>query len=434
MMVQGGFKGVLGRMDTWHRKSLWLSLLLTAILGSAYALHLGTTLHYSDEHDYVSIANNLVHHGRFSIDGVHPTAYRAPGYPLVLALLAELHGGILTFRLLNVVFGLVTVAGGWWIARTIAGNRVATLAAPLLALYPLRIYTQGTLYPETLGIALLVVGMATTISIRDSEKRYPLAVIAGLSFGALVLTIPNTWLPALLCVLWLGFARPRLPLVAVTVAGVGIGLISIWVARNAIVLHSFIPVTDGNGYNLLLANSPHASIRAGVDTNITSYVHQAMHRKLSEVATDSFYRSSALHWIDGHPAHAILLYLGRVLDYFAPFDQLATVGQQSTFTDAIATVTYVPLLAFLILRCVRWRTDRPSQSERLMIAVYLGNALVAAIFVTRVRYRLPFDMLLIPIAAAALMSWFTIEPFRLGSKPKRRIRSQLNHHSTTEHG
>jgi len=69
-----------------------------------------------------------------------------------------------------------------------------------------------------------------------------------------------------------------------------------------------------------------------------------------------------------------------------------------------------------------------------MIAVYLGNALVAAIFVTRVRYRLPFDMLLIPIAAAALMSWFTIEPFRLGSKPKRRIRSQLNHHSTTEHG
>ena len=63
-----------------------------------------------------------------------------------------------------------------------------------------------------------------------------------------------------------------------------------------------------------------------------------------------------------------------------------------------------PLLILLFVRLLRWRSDHPESIERLLIWIYLLNAPVAAVFVTRVRYRVPFDELLIIIAASTLVS------------------------------
>jgi 4-amino-4-deoxy-L-arabinose transferase-like glycosyltransferase len=404
----------LAWLDRWHRRSLWLSVGLSVLIGVAYSIHLGTTLHYVDEQKYVSIADNLVRHGTFSVAqqgnvtlqaGVHATAYQAPGWPLLLALIHLLGGGILAFRLANVVLATLGVAIGWWIARALGGNAVAALAAPMLALYPIAVYTTGTLYPETLGSVLLLAGLAATIQARKAAKPFLWATAAGASFGYLILTIPNAWIPLVAALAWLALGRRRLWRVASCVLLVAVLIVSVWVVRNESTMHQFIPVTDASGINLLQANSDHASIRAGVATNTSGYTAEAARRGItSEVPLESFYRTQALDWIQSHPTRALQLYVERVADYFAPYDNVATKSQQSKSEDALAIVSYLPLLILLLIRLIRWRRDSPKSIERLLIWIYLLNAPVAALFVTRVRYRVPFDELLILIAASTLVS------------------------------
>ncbi len=404
----------LAWLDRWHRRSLWLSVGLSGLIGVVYSIHLGPKLRYVDEQKYVSIANNLVHHGTYSVAqrgnvtlqaGVHATAYEAPGWPLLLALIRQLGGSILVFRLANVALAILFVAIGWWIARALGGNAVAALAAPMLALYPIAVYTEGTLYPETLGSVLLLVGLAATIQARTSAKVFWWATAAGASFGYLILTIPNAWIPLVAALAWLALGRRRLWRAAVCVFIVALLVVSVWVVRNEATMHQFIPVTDASGINLLQANSDHASIRAGVATNTSGYTAEAARQGItSEVALQSFYRTQALDWIRSQPAQAIQLYVGRVADYFAPYDTVATKSQQSRSEDELAIVSYLPLLILLLVRLLRWRSDHPESIERLLIWIYLLNAPVAALFVTRVRYRVPFDELLIIIAASTLVS------------------------------
>jgi len=419
-------------LDRRCRQSLWLSLGVSVVVGVVYADHLGSALRFYDEHVYVAITDNLVRHATFSSDGVHATAYQAPGWPLLLAAVHVLGGGIVAYRLVNVALFASCVALGWWIAREMGGKAVAALAAPMLALYPLAVFTEETLYPETLASALLLAGLAAAVRARRASGPSWWAVGAGTSFGALVLVVPNAWIPLAAVLVWLALGRRRLWHVATCVLLVALALVSVWVVRNAVTFHEFIPVTDANGYNLLLANSEDASVRSGVNPDISLYTAAAEDQGItSEVGLQSFYRTEALDWIRAHPGRASELYGERVLDYFAPFDELATISQRSAREDLLATLTYVPLLVLLALRLLRWRSDRPGSLERLAIWIYLLNAPVAAVFVTRIRYRVPFDELLILVAASSLVSLLAVRP---GGRHAAAFRGAPGHVPAHAHG
>ena len=108
-----------------------------------------------------------------------------------------------------------------------------------------------------------------------------------------------------------------------------------------------------------------------------------------------------------HPADATWNYLGKTLNSFAPFDQLGTESENSVPQQALATATYLPLLALFVLRLVRWRRDRPGDVERLLILSYLLAGPAQAIFTTRVRYRVPLEPLLMIVVAASIARWLT---------------------------
>src|SRR4051794_8621874 len=93
----------LGRLVHGREQRLVLFLVLVMFLGgAAYALHLGNTLLYPDERDFFALATNLAHSGRFTIDGRTPTAYRAPGYPLLLAIFVAVGASVRLLRIVNV--------------------------------------------------------------------------------------------------------------------------------------------------------------------------------------------------------------------------------------------------------------------------------------------------------------------------------------------
>jgi 4-amino-4-deoxy-L-arabinose transferase-like glycosyltransferase len=402
----------IAALSRWSHHSLWISVVLSVLLGVILVIYNGSTLHFPDEQTYVAIANNLAAHGRFSINGVRPTAHEAPGWPLFLGLLRVFGGNIVVFRLANVAFAAASVAAGWWLAGRVGGDAAATLAAPALAIYPLSVYTTSTLYPQTMGTALMLGGLVCTVKIRETRHRVRWALLGGAIFGLLILTVTDLVVAIFVAAIWLAFGRPHFRLAMAVLLASAVAVVSVWIVRDELTMHAFIPVADNNGYNLLLANSAHASIRAGVDTNIAQYLQGTGHE--GEVALDNSLRRDAVDWIKANPGRAATLYVERVADYFAPYDDLATKAQESSARNALATITYIPLLILFIWRLGLWGRRRPKGLEKVMIWLYLSDALVDAIFVTRVRYRVPLDAVLI-IVIASMIAW---KPLSNSSAPR----------------
>jgi hypothetical protein len=96
------------------------------------------------------------------------------------------------------------------------------------------------------------------------------------------------------------------------------------------------------------------------------------------------------------------LYILKLLNYFNYRNELYASAESSWTKDILMLVTYGPLL--LLSACSLFLVKRFgfSKFEALFFLIYLSSAFFYAIFVTRIRYRLPFDFLLIMIVALFL--------------------------------
>lgn len=202
-----------------------------------------------DSQWYISAARNIVFNHFFSEDGSHPTAFRPPLYS---ALIASVWFGesapVLLALLLQAVLGALTVTLVYLIARRHFGHTVAVLAGIGMAFAPMTGRFTAVILSETLFTFLLTLGVFFW-----AGKQYALT---GIAFGLAALT-RLTLLPflALLPLLtltgpWRSYRRGYLMIALLSFA-----VTSIWIARNAVVLHRFIPVAAaGSGTNLLIGS------------------------------------------------------------------------------------------------------------------------------------------------------------------------------------
>jgi 4-amino-4-deoxy-L-arabinose transferase-like glycosyltransferase len=172
------------------RRMPFIAALILLLGGAVYCAYLGTTLRFlPDESDYLTLARNLVSQRAFTLDGATPTAFRPPGYPLVLAAGMLIGLDVAELRWLNFVLlagSLLLLAS--LVRRMAASAWAACIACGLFACYPVLIYTAGTFYPQTLaGFLLLLCIWALPLTAAESAKPARL-VISGLALGLLVLT------------------------------------------------------------------------------------------------------------------------------------------------------------------------------------------------------------------------------------------------------
>jgi 4-amino-4-deoxy-L-arabinose transferase-like glycosyltransferase len=376
---------------------------LYALAGTLYAISLGGTLRYYDEQVYVQLAHTLVDKGIYSLNGADSTAYRPPGYPFLLAAVDRLGGGIVVMRLLGVVALAGAVLLAYRLGARVHGRVAGALAAVIMAAYPLLVFTAGTLYPQVHAMTLLLLGLEWSLVAleRAGAKRIAYAIGAGLSWGLMILAVPTFMLSVFaIGVFLLWRCRPAawkvLPALVVATAI----LPGAWCARNAAVLHAFIPVSTNNGINLILGNSDGVTAGGGRVGDISAYEDRARQQGLSEVELDRYYQHAAEDWIKAHPGKAATLYAEKVLNNFNYHNELATGGQNSTMKDLISAASFYPLLLLFALRLAYWRRLRPL--EKLLILLVLGNVLLLAVFYTRLRFRVPLDGLMLISSAAML--------------------------------
>jgi 4-amino-4-deoxy-L-arabinose transferase-like glycosyltransferase len=404
---------------------------LVIIAGVFYSFHLGDDLRYPDEHRYFALAKNLSFKQIYSFDGKQPTTSRPPGYPLLLSLFVSFGANLPTLRLLNFISLGFSIYLIHLILKNISSQFKSFLGALLIVCYPVLFYTAGTLYPQTTGsFALLSILLVLSRPKMNSLKPF---FLIGLLFGYLILAIPIFILCLILVIAWiLLFMKERKIKATLTIVLTSCLMLSIWSARNYIVFKEYIFISSNSGLNLLLGNSENTTPNAGTNVDISNYKLEASN--LNHINQDKYYRSKAIEFIINHKRWSLILYLKKFLNYFNYKNEMATKTEGSFMKNLIMLMTYGPLLLLFVLRIFLMRQFKISKFEFLLISLYISSGLFYAIFFTRIRFRLPFDILLIIVVSMFLsnvLRTLTITEYNTSIRGRKYIHSHRKRLSTS---
>ena len=440
-----------------REQQVFLGILVYILLfGIAYSLYLGSNFRFIDEKDYYTIARNIAFTFQRSLDGVHPSAYHCPGYPFFLSIFIFFGANIVFLRFLNFIALALSVYLLYCILKEEAPGLSGVIGSLLVVCYPVLFYTAGMLYPQTIAGTMLlgIVYWGRGIGTRLPRPEYRQAgrlsyyewarndIIVGLLFGALILFVPAL---VLLMVPFLGWVavvrrktrlpRHKTPRNDIVIIGmVALAMVGCWTLRNYLVFRQFVFINSNSGVVLLLGNSENTTPNAGVNVDISRYAKEADRLGLDEIGRDRYYQEKALEFIRNNKAKALKLYFLKLLNYFNYRNELGTKAEAARWKDVLMLITWGPLLALFLVRLlfVVWvpphlrplpvgernqKGNDPPPRERklainrfegLLILLYFAGALIHALFCTRIRYRLPFDFLLIMVVALFLERGFPL--------------------------
>ncbi len=276
-------------------------------------------------------------------------------------------------------------------ARLDTTKAAGAISSVLFIIYPVLFYAAGTLYPQTVAMLLLL--LILYMCSYANSRIILLFIACGLTLGVAILTVPTFIFVLIVCAGWIAFSLRRAAIMsAAIVIIVALSVVLVWSVRNYVVFNAPVFVSTNSGVNMILGNSKNTTASSGVNVDIQDYAPES---GLNEVQIDKHYRNEAIKYILSNPYRWAGLYAEKVANYFnyqvAQVSQVRTVSLQ----DTIMLGTYGPLLILFILRMFFIFRYPMSKLEALLAVIYFGNAFFSALFFTRVRFRLPFDTILI---------------------------------------
>lgn len=215
----------------------------------------------SDFRHYLRLALSLLDTGVFGVG--HPSAWRLPAYPLVLAAGAAVDRDPVVLSALTATISVAQVGLTYLVAWRIFRRRSsATVAAVTAAVAPAFVMFAPVLASEHL-LAVLVLAAVGTALRSGAHRQSWTAALAGALTGAAILTRGEAlaYLPVIALVVALerraaGHApRRSLAAAAVTLATAAL-IVAPWVVRNERVVGHGAGLTTTGGFNFYLAHSP----------------------------------------------------------------------------------------------------------------------------------------------------------------------------------
>ena len=384
----------------------------------------GYALHHDDQ-AYARLARNIALTGAYPDVGGHATAYRPPGFSYLLGAVYALAGGgharVVAARLVQAVLGVVIVALLGAVARRLFGRREALCTMAVAAVYVPLVAAGTSLLAEPLTIALELGALLAVLAWRRQE-RLRWVVAAGVLGGLLTLTRSNAFVVVVALAVGAWTATPRLRAGALKPAAVLVAtaaaVVAPWTVRNAVVLHSFIPVSDEVGgtvagtYNPVSAGDRAAPAFWHLLSEIPEY--QAATRPLAagpEPAFQSELTRLAVRYAVHHPLYPAEVGVYNTLRLFglndlALSEYTARAAGISSPGVAAAGVYSFWAVSALALAAVASRRIRARVPGFAWLAG--GLLLVSIVFVNSEapRLRLPVDPFVLLLAGAAL-AWIS---------------------------
>ena len=376
--------------------SIHAAFLLLCVL---YDCWTGERLRYVDESDYVAIANNLATNGQFSLEGQHPTAFRAPALPVLYALPLRLGGTLLFLKILN---SILLVAASFIVASFLwrhFGLLTALCFSAMNILYPVLMYTASTLYPQTLATFLLA--CLVVVLFQENMKKLWRGLMIGVLSALLVLTVPTFLFVVGIIVVWL-VVKEKNYRSAALVSLLVFASAGVWSYRDYKAFDRVVFVATNSGLNLLRGNSEKATANSGTNVDISEYIVNVPSGNEADI--DAYYRDQSIQYILTHKWRSSFLYFQKVLNHFNFRSELATTSESTLARDVVMFFSFGLLLLLLLVRIMRAHSFPLTSFERFVLLVYFVAPFIQALFFTRIRFRVPFDVLLIAVDAIFLSS------------------------------
>jgi len=341
-------------------------------------------------YENIAIARSLADgHGfsspYFSPSG--PTAFMAPGYPIFLAGVIALFGtgslAATVIVILQEIFSLLTVVAVMIAARNQFGLRLANLAGLISAIAPSMLMAPVWIWDTSLSaLAITVALAAASCSVLPRMRFVPAGAccaIAGLINPSL---IPSLWL---ICG-WSAWKAKKFPLLGILTF---CAVFAPWPARNAVVMHAFIPLRTDFGYELWMGNHPGGTGNPEESLNpMTSKEERDAFLQMGELSYLHQKGVLAKAYIRSAPTHFLELSARR----FALF----WIGSEQGVNFITITLSVLSIAGLFLLR-----RERPD-----LAILYLLPLLVFPLpyYFTLVisRFRYVIDPLLVLLASCAV--------------------------------
>ncbi len=333
-----------------------------------------------------------------------PTAFLAPGYPLLVALTFRLFGeysaaSTATLISMQLLFGLLILVALMLLTRRVFGARTANIAGTICAVSPTMVWLPVLFWETSLSILFLTSALALAIHCIDSPKRSNWAAM-GLLCALAILVNPALMLTLAAILLWIVWqthaAKQSLAHPALTVA-VATLVFAPWPIRNQAVLHTFIPLRSNLGYELWQGNHPGSNGGFSPDLHLNvNRIERSRYIELGEVAYMREKSAQAMSAIEADPARFAQLSLGR----FARFWTGVTVRKNSAVVIASLSLTTVLAIVGLLLLL------RTQPAFAVLLALpFLIFPLPYYLTHADFRFRLLLDPIAIMLGSYALQCW-----------------------------
>ena len=380
--------------------------MVTLAVGARGAV-IGRELNRLDDPDgYLALARSLVAGTGFQING-HPTAYRPPLYPILLApWVAAFDGPRLPGALAALHLGLGALAVALVIdaaRRWGLGRFAGWFAAVVVAFDPVLLVQARAIMTETLA-ATLAAGTLWGFTLRGRFGP----VMGGIGFGLASLCRPS-FLPIAGLTALVGCLRPpdrwrdRLGR-TVVVLGLTLALVAPWALRNRVAVGEAVWTTTHGGYTLALANNAYyyADVVNGPPAAVWSGPHQRAWIESINAATvgntepesDRWLRQEAITCARAHPSDFARASLARLGRFWGVMPAAAVYPPLVRWAVAAWTI---PLWIFLLIGLTDRRTNR--WPRVVAVAMLLGLTLIHTVYWTDLRMRAPITPALALVAA-----------------------------------
>ena len=396
--------------DSSHR-NVFLILLICGLTLRLLAVVFFHPPLISDDIDYQALAQSLAAGSGFELEG-KPTAYRMPGYPLILAATYVLFGDSnLCMKLLQVLADITSCFLIFAIGKKMFSEGVGLLALGIAAFFPIQILYVSHVMTETIFTTVLLFIVWRVLNEQNGGWIWNALVLgAVIGIAILIRTTAVVLLPVIYLYRHSSKTRwvPNLREFAL-MTGMALIVVSPWIVRNYVEFHR-VALTSNSGVNFWMGNHSGAS---------GSYSFPTVENPLRSVQ-DDFERSDlgfalGLEFITSHSSEFAILLGKKFAHFFAADYWLMTTIEYKpvwrSYPNAATVfaelsgwniaIIHLPFMATLLLGLFGLIFHKGDDSRALFLfaGLILLWLFVHLFFYAGARYRFPIVPLFILTSA-----------------------------------
>jgi 4-amino-4-deoxy-L-arabinose transferase-like glycosyltransferase len=385
-----------------------------------------------DSFEYEQIATNLINGQGYTYaspdGGIYVASQSSPLYILLTAgVYAITDHSQMAMLLVQAVLGGVTAVLLAWLTGQIYSREVAFSAGLLVGIDPALIVYAAKLHSLTLDALANVALVSASVAV-SQRPRPKHAAAAGALFGLAALTRATALLLLPLHLLWLARNRAvRLMSVpAALMVLLAVMVYAPWPIRNTLLLHQLTLGSSETSEWLWRGNNPNANGGSlTIDGRRMLDLAAADFRARIEAADESqrmtIYSDAAYAFITTRPLADAQLYLTKLATFWWSSDETGLL-----YPPMFLAGYRVWYIGIVLLASVGVWQSRSNGAQRQVLALVAGTLLMVsltqAVFYVEGRHRLAIEPLLLPYAAAALVS-LRHRRFVLNPRPQRVVGS-----------